>query len=92
LKIDRSFTAKLAPSNRSNGIVDAVIAVGRSLGLHVLAEGVETHEQAAYLAARACDEAQGFLLNKPMPSDQFLEVARSANSKITFDWLQNPTH
>ena len=76
LKIDRSFITEL--SGGSDTIVTAVIALGHSLGLKVIAEGVETADQLAYLADRGCDEMQGFLFSKPVPADEFaaLVVAR----------------
>jgi diguanylate cyclase (GGDEF)-like protein len=77
LKIDRSFITEL--SGGSDAIVTAVIALGHSLGLKVIAEGVETADQLAYLAARGCDEMQGYLFSRPVPADEFaaLVVARS---------------
>ncbi|MDQ1488788.1 MAG: hypothetical protein QOJ23_1302, partial [Actinomycetota bacterium] len=77
LKIDRSFITEL--SGGSDTIVTAVIALGHSLGLKVIAEGVETADQLAYLAQRGCDEMQGYLFSKPVPADDFaaLVVARS---------------
>jgi diguanylate cyclase (GGDEF)-like protein len=77
LKIDRSFITEL--SGGSDTIVAAVIALGHSLGLKVIAEGVETADQLAYLAARGCDEMQGYLFSRPVPADEFaaLVLARS---------------
>ena len=69
LKIDRSFITEL--SGGSDTIVTAVISLGHSLGLKVIAEGVETADQLAYLASRGCDEMQGFLFSKPVPADAF---------------------
>jgi diguanylate cyclase (GGDEF)-like protein len=77
LKIDRSFITEL--SGGSDAIVTAVVALGHSLGLKVIAEGVETADQLAYLAQRGCDEMQGYLFSKPIPAADFaaLVVARS---------------
>jgi len=77
LKIDRSFITEL--SSGSDTIVTAVIALGHSLGLKVIAEGVETADQLACLADRGCDEMQGYLFSKPVPADEFaaLVVARA---------------
>src|SRR5581483_4930186 len=69
LKIDRSFITEL--SGGSDTIVTAVIALGHSLGLKVIAEGVETADQLARLADRGCDEMQGYLFSKPVPADDF---------------------
>jgi len=65
VKIDRSFVADLPGETRSRGIVTAIIAMAHHLGLEVIAEGVETEEQLAFLKAEGCDSAQGFLLGHP---------------------------
>jgi EAL domain-containing protein (putative c-di-GMP-specific phosphodiesterase class I) len=72
LKIDRSFIHAMTAADAS--IVKAIIALGHSLGLRVVAEGVETAEQLAYLAARDCDEVQGYLFSKPVPADEFTRL------------------
>lgn len=66
LKIDKSFVAAMADDVGTAAIVAAVVALGRSLGVKVLAEGVETSEEADALRALGCDEAQGYLYAKPM--------------------------
>jgi len=71
IKIDGSFLSDLADGNDDRDLVDAVIAVGRCLGLVVVAEGVETADQVDYLRRHACDQFQGFYINKPMPADEF---------------------
>ena len=83
LKIDRSFITEL--SGGSDTIVTAVIALGHSLGLKVIAEGVETADQLAYLASRGCDEMQGYLFSKPIPADEFaaLVMARSPGAALS---------
>ncbi len=77
LKIDRSFITEL--SGGSDTIVTAVIALGHSLGLKVIAEGVETADQLAYLASRGCDEMQGFLFSRPVPADEFAALVLARN-------------
>jgi diguanylate cyclase (GGDEF)-like protein len=77
LKIDRSFITEL--SGGSDTIVTAVIALGHSLGLKVIAEGVETADQLAYLASRGCDEMQGYLFSKPVPADEFAALVLGRN-------------
>ncbi|MGE5515648.1 MAG: putative bifunctional diguanylate cyclase/phosphodiesterase [Bacteroidota bacterium] len=70
LKIDRSFIT-LAPHNRNAGrLVETIIAMAHGLGLEVIAEGVETEEQADFLRERACDQVQGFLFGRPQPLSQ----------------------
>jgi diguanylate cyclase (GGDEF)-like protein len=71
LKIDRSFVQTMTPSGAA--IVAATIAMGRSLGLTLIAEGVETPEQQRFLASQGCERAQGFLLGRPMPADDMVE-------------------
>nr|WP_281393296.1 EAL domain-containing protein [Sphingomonas xinjiangensis] len=70
LKIDRSFVAKVDRKVGDAAIVQAVIAMSRSLGLRVIAEGVETAEQEATLAGLGCDEAQGWRYGRAMPAAQ----------------------
>ena len=65
VKIDRSFVADLPGEKRARGIVTAIISMAHHLGLEVIAEGVETEEQLAFLEAEGCDSAQGFLLGRP---------------------------
>jgi diguanylate cyclase (GGDEF)-like protein/PAS domain S-box-containing protein len=65
VKIDRSFVADLPGETRARGIVTAIIAMAHQLGLEVIAEGVETEEQLAFLKAEGCDSAQGYLLGRP---------------------------
>lgn len=77
LKIDRSFTADLDGPNGDNAraIVRSILGLGRSLGLHVVAEGVETRAQADELSALGCGEAQGYLFSAAVPAsaaDQWL--------------------
>ncbi|HET9769258.1 MAG TPA: EAL domain-containing protein [Acidimicrobiia bacterium] len=85
LKIDRSFITEL--SGGSDTIVTAVISLGHSLGLKVIAEGVETADQLAYLASRGCDEMQGFLFSRPVPADEFAALVRSASG---LEMLEQP--
>ena len=66
LKIDRSFISQLTTDPEDEAIVEAILAMARRLGLSVLAEGVETTEQIAFLTQRECDHVQGFYLGKPM--------------------------
>ncbi|MBF0322874.1 MAG: EAL domain-containing protein, partial [Magnetococcales bacterium] len=71
LKIDQSFVRDLTEDSDDAAIVSAIISMSHSLNLRVVAEGVETEEQFAFLHRHACDEVQGYLLGRPMPADQF---------------------
>jgi EAL domain-containing protein (putative c-di-GMP-specific phosphodiesterase class I) len=67
IKLDRFFTAELDVSAQATAIVRAVLALGKSLHIPILAEGIETEEQLAILVREGCDEVQGFLLGYPAP-------------------------
>jgi len=71
LKIDRSFVADADVEADSAAIVTAIIMMAHSLGLIVVAEGIEKRSQMEFLRARGCDEGQGFLLARPMPAEAF---------------------
>ena len=71
IKIDRTFLADVTSDRDNAGIAIAIIGMGHSLGLRVVAEGVETAEQLAFVRAQDCDEAQGFLFGRPMPAEEF---------------------
>ncbi|MFP3984356.1 MAG: EAL domain-containing protein [Desulfurivibrionaceae bacterium] len=68
-----SFVRDIAHSKHDSAIVRAIIAMGHSLGLQVVAEGVETEEQRAYLEKYQCDAYQGYLFARPMPVEEFEE-------------------
>ena len=77
LKIDRAFVRDLPHDRGDSAIVSAVIALGHAMGLDVVAEGVETAEQAAYVSRLGCDEMQGYYFAKPMPPDALERVLRA---------------
>lgn len=74
LKIDCSFVNDMTVSPDDAAIVEAIIAMARSLGLRVVAEGVETAEQSKFLQARKCGEMQGNHFSRPLPAAQFLQI------------------
>ncbi len=71
IKIDRSFIAECTTSEQDAALVRAIIGMSRSLKKTVIAEGVETQEQAEFLKSLGCDQAQGYYFGPPMPADQF---------------------
>jgi EAL domain-containing protein (putative c-di-GMP-specific phosphodiesterase class I) len=77
VKIDRSFVQDL-PDQRSSAIVDTILRLGESLGLDVIAEGVETEEQHAVLRAAGCAFFQGYLFGRPMPVDALVDSRAAA--------------
>ena len=80
LKIDGSFIAQMNQAHSSHRIVDTIVQLGHGLDLSVIAEGIETEEQALALAALGCDEGQGYLFAKPLEADAL--VAYIAANKV----------
>jgi diguanylate cyclase (GGDEF)-like protein/PAS domain S-box-containing protein len=76
LKVDRSFIRDLPQDPEDRAITEAIIAMGRSLHLTVVAEGVETLEQQTFLREHDCDQTQGFFFSRPIPHAQFAELLR----------------
>jgi diguanylate cyclase (GGDEF)-like protein/PAS domain S-box-containing protein len=74
LKIDQSFVSQITSAEGDVSIVTAVISMARSLRLRVIAEGVETLEQLAFLRSLGCDEAQGFYFSRPVPATEFVRL------------------
>lgn len=74
LKIDQSFVRDIATDQDSAAIVKAIISLGRNLNLTVLAEGIESAEQFRFLLENGCDEGQGYLMSKPIPNKNFVDL------------------
>jgi diguanylate cyclase (GGDEF)-like protein len=74
IKIDRSLVAGLCAGAENMEFAESVIAMGKNLSLTVVAQGVETRAQAEFLRDHACDELQGFYLNRPLPPDEFVKL------------------
>jgi EAL domain-containing protein (putative c-di-GMP-specific phosphodiesterase class I) len=70
LKIDRSFVQGMAPGSADSALVAAAIAMGRALSMQVVAEGIETTEQAADLRELGCPLGQGYLFAQPLPPEE----------------------
>ncbi|MDP4549402.1 EAL domain-containing protein [Alkalihalobacillus macyae] len=81
IKIDKSFIDELTHNVKSDQITSAIIAMSKQLNLHVIAEGVETIEQAQFLSDKGCDSIQGYFFSKPVTSEQiestYLAVGQS---------------
>jgi len=80
VKIDRSFVSGLPQDRDDAAITQAVIAMAHSLGLEVVAEGVETQAQLDFLLRLGCDQAQGYLISRPVPADQLQRMLAPVDS------------
>jgi diguanylate cyclase (GGDEF)-like protein len=76
LKVDRSFIRDLAGNAEDRAITEAIIAMGKTLSLTVVAEGVETQEQQTFLLSHGCDAMQGYYFSRPVPQEQFASFLR----------------
>jgi EAL domain-containing protein (putative c-di-GMP-specific phosphodiesterase class I) len=74
LKLDRVFVQGVTGEPDKRAITEAVLAMARELGLRVVAEGVETEDQLAFLRARGCPLVQGYLFSPPLPEDAFRKL------------------
>jgi diguanylate cyclase (GGDEF)-like protein len=84
IKIDRSFIRNIAASEEDTGLADAIIAMGKSLSLTVVAQGVESRDQAEFLRTHACDELQGFYFKRPLPADEFGQLLQAQAAGMTY--------
>lgn len=80
LKIDRSFITDVTAEPSREAIVRAIIAMANALGLHTIAEGIETEAEALFLRQEGCQQAQGFLYSRPVPPEEFFARWRSLSS------------
>lgn len=83
LKIDRSFVRDIPADPDDVAITSAIVALGHRLQMSIVAEGVETEEQLAFLAGEGCQEAQGFLVSEPLPEEEIRRLLQ--HGEVTFD-------
>jgi EAL domain-containing protein (putative c-di-GMP-specific phosphodiesterase class I) len=81
LKIDQSFVRQITAAPGETTIVTAIINMGRSLNLRIVAEGVETHAQLEFLRAHECDEAQGYYFSRLVPAEEFAKLLETGISE-----------
>jgi EAL domain-containing protein (putative c-di-GMP-specific phosphodiesterase class I) len=83
LKVDKSFVHDITSDQDDAAITSAIIAMGHSLRLTIIAEGVETEEQLAFLRERECDKVQGYLFGRPMPAGELVELLGKKKKGVT---------
>jgi EAL domain-containing protein (putative c-di-GMP-specific phosphodiesterase class I) len=88
LKIDQSFVRDLPKDKDAAAIALAIIAMAHSLGIAVVAEGVETEAQLAFLKDHHCDEVQGYLVSPPVPAPQLVQFLENAGLRTRRDKFQ----
>jgi EAL domain-containing protein (putative c-di-GMP-specific phosphodiesterase class I) len=77
LKVDRSFIRDVATNAEDRAITEAIIAMGKTLNLTVVAEGVETMDQETFLREKACTEMQGYYFSRPIPAAEFATLLKA---------------
>ena len=91
LKLDRYFVADLTADSRARAIAKGLITMAHELKLQVVAEGVERREQLQLLAHLQCDQAQGFLISRPLPANLLVAGLRGARLPLVVEWAQAPS-
>jgi EAL domain-containing protein (putative c-di-GMP-specific phosphodiesterase class I) len=81
LKIDRSFVQQITADSEDSLIVSAIINMGKSLKHVVVAEGIETQEQKAYLQSQHCEEGQGYFFSRPVPAAHFAHLLQMGTTE-----------
>ena len=90
IKIDRSFVGKITDNAEDSAIVSSLIAMAHNLELEVIAEGVESAAQAAFLLNEHCEEAQGFLYSEALPAKQFEAYLKRSRLALQVDSAEKP--
>jgi len=83
IKVDRSFIKDLMAHREDAAITEAIIAMGKSLKLKVVAEGVETKDQLSFLRKHDCDEMQGYYFSKPVTQNEFTQILQDGKKMPT---------
>jgi len=83
LKIDQSFVRQITTTPKETTIVSAIISMAKNLNLRVVAEGVETAEELAFLEAHDCEEAQGYYFSRPVPAEQFAALLAAQQALVS---------
>ena len=83
IKVDRSFIKDLMAHREDAAITEAIIAMGKSLKLKVVAEGVETKDQLSFLRKHDCDEMQGYYFSKPVTQNEFAQILQDGKKMST---------
>jgi diguanylate cyclase (GGDEF)-like protein/PAS domain S-box-containing protein len=92
IKIDRSFVSQIATTPNGAAIVTAIIAMGRSLNLRVIAEGIETAQDLAFVKKSACDAAQGFFFGRPVSAGDFAKLSTLVGMRRTALQINQQQH
>jgi EAL domain-containing protein (putative c-di-GMP-specific phosphodiesterase class I)/CheY-like chemotaxis protein len=92
LKIDRSFIFDMDKNERDRVIVQKTIEMGHELGIHVIAEGVETREQLDFLQLKGCDSAQGYFFSRPLPANEMVTWLRGYRGKLELQPALQPAN
>lgn len=84
LKIDKSFVDTISIDDKKKSLADLIVKIGRTMGLCVVAEGVETHEQLNYLIKHKCTTIQGYLFSRPIPREKVMDFINERAANVSF--------